>query len=240
MFAIRWLSVLIHTSRYLAVSRRLRGDCQTARRLTAATQGRGVTRVTADFRLVPEDAVTGDHIRSPAGSWCVSWASTLVSVSRTTHVTDKFEKVGFMPFTVGTTTFQLIKVLSNAGENKKSPSCTLGIESNHTLMVGKNPLVISIPNAAHMHNSQAPFFFQGCIAQNQGSAFCTLKTASRWKRWRGQRAMISEQSGSGDHDLSSCPRRCSSAVTWRMCVCGGGLLITAAVTLWTCKRKKNT
>lgn len=63
-----------------------------------------------------------------------------------------------MPFTVGATTFQLIKVLSNAGENKKSPSCTLGIESNHTLTVGKNPLVISIPNAAHMHNSQAPFF----------------------------------------------------------------------------------
>lgn len=68
MFAIQWLSVLIHRSRFLAVELRLCGDCQTARQLTHATQGRGVTRGRADFSLVPEDAVTGDHIRSPAGS----------------------------------------------------------------------------------------------------------------------------------------------------------------------------
>lgn len=68
VFAIQQLSVLIRRSRYLAVGLRLRGDCQTARQLTHTSQGRGVTRVTADFRLVPEDAVTGDHIRAPAGS----------------------------------------------------------------------------------------------------------------------------------------------------------------------------
>lgn len=45
-------------------------------------------------------------------------------------------------------------------KTKKSPSCTLGIESNHTLMVEKNPLAISIPNAAHMHYSEVPFFFK--------------------------------------------------------------------------------
>lgn len=68
MFAIPWLSVLIHGSRCLTVGLRLRRDCQTARRLTHATQGHGVTQETADFRLVPEATVTGDHIRSPAGS----------------------------------------------------------------------------------------------------------------------------------------------------------------------------
>lgn len=68
MFAIPWLSVLIHGSRCLTVGLRLRSDCQTARQLTHATQGHGVTQETADFRLVPEATVTGDHIRSPAGS----------------------------------------------------------------------------------------------------------------------------------------------------------------------------
>lgn len=63
-----------------------------------------------------------------------------------------------MQFTVGADTFRLIKVLSNAEENKKWPSCTLGRESNHTIMVGKNPLAISMPKAAHMHNSEVPFF----------------------------------------------------------------------------------
>lgn len=86
VFAIRWLSVPIHRSRFLAVEIRLRGDCHTARRLTHATQGRGVTRRTADFRLVPEDSVTGDHFRSPAGSWFVSWASALVAVNGTKHL----------------------------------------------------------------------------------------------------------------------------------------------------------
>lgn len=62
-----------------------------------------------------------------------------------------------MQFTVGANTFQVVKVLSNAEENKKPPSCTLGIESDHKLMVEKNPLAISIPNAAHMHNSEVPF-----------------------------------------------------------------------------------
>lgn len=42
-----------------------------------------------------------------------------------------------MQFTVGANTFQVVKVLSNAEENKKSPSCTLGIESDHKLMVEK-------------------------------------------------------------------------------------------------------
>lgn len=36
---------------------------------------------------------------------------------------------------------------------------------------------------------------------------------ARCKRRRIQRALISEQSGSGDHDLSSCPHRCSLALT---------------------------
>lgn len=68
MFAIQWLSVLIHGSRCLTVGLRLHSDCQAARQLTHGTQGHGVTQVTTDLRLVPEAAVTGDHFRSPAGS----------------------------------------------------------------------------------------------------------------------------------------------------------------------------
>lgn len=68
MLAAQRLSGLIRRCRYLAAGRRLRGDCQPARQLRDATGGRGVTREPADSRLLPEDAATGDHIRSPAGS----------------------------------------------------------------------------------------------------------------------------------------------------------------------------
>lgn len=79
-----------------------------------------------------------------------------------------------------------------------------------------------------MHNSEVPF--------------CQGYKCERCKRWRGQRALISEQSGSGDRDLTpvctDVPQLLREKRVWVVFFLLL-LFITAAVTLWKCKRKKH-